>query len=118
MMFFDAYSRALKLKIAFRIETKEIVDINDIEKSLKRRKQTYDERMDSIKAGREGRDKYGSRKGKKDKLVSSTNKEKSKKKNFIMAVHKRSVREKSKMSMRDRQVSDPMTHLLKPSLLN
>ena len=73
---------------------------------MKRRKQNYEERMESIKAGREDREKYGSRKGKKGKMASTTNKEKNKKKNFIMSIHKRSVRAKAKMSLRDKQVSD------------
>lgn len=69
-----------------------------------RRKDDYEARMESIKAGREGR-KFGSRKG-SDERTSSTNKEKSKKnKAFMMIVHKRSVKSKAKVSLRDKQRS-------------
>ena len=83
-----------------------MIELKDIMSHVKRRKQDYEERMASIKEGREGREKYGSRKGKKDKAVSSTNREKSKKKNIMMMVHKRSVKAKSKMSLREKQVSN------------
>lgn len=51
-------------------------------------KQTYEERMESIQKGREGREKFGSKKGKKNKEVasSSTNREKSRNKPIMMAV--------------------------------
>ncbi|KAF9970165.1 Protein SDA1 [Actinomortierella ambigua] len=69
----------------------------------KKAKQDYEARMESIKAGREGREKFGSRKGKEER-GSTTNKEKSKGKNFMMIAHKREVREKKKMSLRDKQI--------------
>lgn len=53
--------------------------------------------------GREGREKFGSRKGKIEGQHSTTNREKQRKKNFVMMIHKRSVSGKQKMSMRDRQ---------------
>lgn len=57
------------------------------------------------KAGREGRDKYGSKKG-TDERSSITNKEKAKKtKAYMMVVHKRSVQGKVKRSLREKQVS-------------
>lgn len=54
----------------------------------KRVKQDYEERMASIQKGREGREKFGSKKGKKDKEVksSSTNREKARNKPLMMAV--------------------------------
>jgi hypothetical protein len=54
----------------------------------KKTKADYEERMDSIKKGREGRDKFGSLKGKKRKEApsSSTNREKSKNKPIMMAL--------------------------------
>lgn len=80
----------------------EIVDQRKIEYQSKKRKQTKDERMDSIKNGRDGRLKYGSRKGQKNRC-SSTNQEKNKKKNFLMIAHKRKVLAKNKMSLKQKQ---------------
>lgn len=66
-------------------------------------KQTREERIQKIVEGREGREKYGSRKGNRDKAHSTTNREKARKKNFVMMIHKRSVQGKQKMSLRDKQ---------------
>ena len=81
------------------------VDVRRITSGLKK-KQNYEERMASIREGREGRDKFGSKMGQK-KLEhggSKTNKEKSKGKNMMMMVHKRSVKSKAKRSLREKQV--------------
>ena len=80
------------------------VSIGSIIGPRKKAKQDYAARMESIKSGREGRDKFGSRKGSTER-GSSTNKEKSKGKNFMMIAHKREVREKKKMSLREKQVA-------------
>ncbi|CCF56734.1 hypothetical protein KAFR_0B04380 [Kazachstania africana CBS 2517] len=66
-------------------------------------KQTREERIQKIMEGREDRDKYGSRRGKRDNAHSTTNREKQRKKNFVMMIHKRSVKGKQKMSLRDKQ---------------
>lgn len=66
-------------------------------------KQTREERIQKIMEGREGREKFGSRKGNREKAHSTTNREKARKKNFVMMIHKRSVRGKQKMSLRDKQ---------------
>lgn len=66
-------------------------------------KQTREERIQKIMEGREGRDKFGSRRGNRDKAHSTTNREKARKKNFVMMIHKRSVKGKQKMSLRDKQ---------------
>lgn len=66
-------------------------------------KQLREERIAQMKEGREDRDKFGSSKGKRDLPHSTTNKEKSRKKNYIMMIHKRSVLGKQKLSLRDRQ---------------
>ncbi|KAF9914811.1 Protein SDA1 [Lobosporangium transversale] len=79
------------------------VSIGSIIGPRKKAKQDYAERMESIKNGREGREKFGSRKGSNDR-GSTTNKEKAKGKNFMMIAHKREVREKKKMSLRDKQI--------------
>ena len=66
-------------------------------------KQTREERIAKIMEGREGREKFGSRKGKREGGHSTTNREKQRKKNFVMMIHKRSVTGKQKMSLRDKQ---------------
>jgi protein SDA1 len=68
----------------------------------KKAKQDYEQRMASIQEGREGREKFGSKKGKKEK-GSTTNREKSRNKNFMMIAHKQSVLFKSKRSLFDKQ---------------
>ncbi|KAJ3045511.1 Protein SDA1 [Rhizophlyctis rosea] len=78
-----------------------VVDVSRITAGIKR-KDDYEARVDSIKAGREGR-KYGSKKGTEER-ASMTNKEKSKKtKAFMMMVHKKSVKGKAKRSLREKQ---------------
>lgn len=66
-------------------------------------KQTREERIAQANEGREDREKFGSRKGKRDKAHSTTNKEKARRKNFVMMIHKKAVQGKQKMSLRDRQ---------------
>lgn len=66
-------------------------------------KQLREERIAQAKEGREDREKFGSRKGKRDAPHSTTNKEKARKKNFVMMIHKKAVQGKQKMSLRDRQ---------------
>jgi len=83
-------------------EEKEYLDADDLTVHIKRKKSDYAERIESIKRGREGREKFGSRKGKERSSV--TNAEKAKKnKAFMMVVHKRSVQNKAKKSLREKQ---------------
>ncbi|ORY33460.1 putative cell cycle-related protein [Naematelia encephala] len=72
----------------------------------KKVKQDYEERMEHIKKGREGREKFGSLKGKKNKETksSSTNREKQRNKPIMMAVHSNKVLQKKKQSLRDKQI--------------
>lgn len=70
----------------------------------KKAKQDYEQRMASIQEGREGREKFGSNKGKKER-GSTTNREKARNKNFMMVAHKQSVLWKSKRSLFDKQKS-------------
>lgn len=79
-----------------------LVDVVDIYGDQKKKKQSKDERIQSIMEGRKDRPKYGSRKGKLEH-GSTTNKQKAKNKNIMMIVHKRSVKAKKKMSLRDKQ---------------
>ncbi|AET40307.1 Sda1p Ecym_5569 [Eremothecium cymbalariae DBVPG len=67
-------------------------------------KQSKEERIERVLEGREGREKFGSRKQNRDSQGrSTTNREKQRKKNFVMMIHKRSVQGKQKMSLRDKQ---------------
>ncbi|KIL68655.1 hypothetical protein M378DRAFT_120982 [Amanita muscaria Koide BX008] len=70
----------------------------------KKAKADYAERLASIQSGREGRAKFGSRRG-KDKEVpsSSTNREKVKNKPIMMILSSDTVRRKKKASLRDKQ---------------
>jgi hypothetical protein len=83
------------------------VNEGDILGPRKKGKMDYEERMASIQKGREGRDKFGSKKGKKDKAApsSSTNREKARNKPIMMAIHSNKVMQKKKASLRDVQVS-------------
>lgn len=65
-------------------------------------KQLREERIAHAKEGKEDRE-FGSRKGKREAPHSTTNKEKARKKNFMMMIYKKAVQGKQKMSLRDRQ---------------
>ncbi|SPO31758.1 related to SDA1 - required for normal organization of the actin cytoskeleton; required for passage through Start [Ustilago trichophora] len=80
------------------------LDEGDILGPRKKAKATYDDRIASIEKGREDREKYGSKKGKKnkEKESSSTNREKQKTKNFQMIARSWSVRSKKNASLRDK----------------
>ncbi|KAG9075671.1 Severe Depolymerization of Actin [Ceratobasidium sp. UAMH 11750] len=78
---------------------------HDIEGPRKKQKADYEERMASIQKGREGREKFGSAKGKKKKDApsSSTNREKARNKPMMMVLASGAVRSKKKASLRDKQ---------------
>jgi protein SDA1 len=78
---------------------------NDILGPRKKAKADYAERMASIAKGREGREKFGSMKGKKKKNApsSSTNKEKARNKPFMMVISGGAVRSKKKASLKAKQ---------------
>lgn len=78
---------------------------NDILGPRKKAKADYDERIASIEKGREGREKFGSAKGKKNKAApsSSTNREKARNKPIMMIMASGAVRSKKKASLRVKQ---------------
>ncbi|KAI0713306.1 actin cytoskeleton organization and cell cycle progression protein [Earliella scabrosa] len=78
---------------------------NDILGPRKKAKADYAERIASIEKGREGREKYGSLKGKKNKAApsSSTNREKARNKPLMMILASGAVRGKKKASLREKQ---------------
>ncbi|KAJ2723533.1 Severe Depolymerization of Actin [Coemansia sp. Benny D115] len=85
-------------------EEKEYVDDEDIlgeyHTRRRRRKATHEERFETARAAREGREKHGSKKSKREKEGRSlSNREKRKTKNFAMVAHKRSNVAKGKKSI-------------------
>ena len=83
-------------------KNEELVDASSLVGPVKY-KQTREERLQQVLEGREDRGKFGSRRGKREYQHSTTNREKQRKKNFMMMIHKKSVKGKQKMSLRDRQ---------------
>jgi protein SDA1 len=78
---------------------------NDIMGPRKKSKADYAERVASIQKGREGREKFGSHKGKQNKAApsSSTNREKARNKPIMMILSSGAVRGKKKASLREKQ---------------
>ncbi|KAH9951429.1 SDA1-domain-containing protein [Amylocystis lapponica] len=78
---------------------------NDILGARKKAKSDYAERIASIEKGREGREKFGSMKGKKNKAApsSSTNREKARNKPIMMILASGAVKSKKKASLREKQ---------------
>ncbi|CCH44786.1 hypothetical protein BN7_4354 [Wickerhamomyces ciferrii] len=66
-------------------------------------KQLREERIAAAREGKDDREKFGSKRGKRDAPHSTTNREKSRKKNFVMMIHKSGVQGKAKRSLRDQQ---------------
>lgn len=81
----------------------QVVDPDDIQGPLKRERRNLEERLESVIEGREGREKFGSKKG-LTKGGGSTNKQKLKTKSNSMVIHKRR-RKTKQMSRRDKQIS-------------
>ncbi|KAH9004634.1 protein required for actin cytoskeleton organization and cell cycle progression [Lactarius hatsudake] len=86
-------------------DTPTFVSENDILGPRKKAKADYEERMASIARGREGREKFGSLKGKRKKETasSSTNREKARNKPIMMIMGSKGVRGKKKQSLREKQ---------------
>ncbi|KAK7086656.1 Protein SDA1 [Halocaridina rubra] len=85
-----------------KTEAGELVSLKNIEMIYKKRKHDREARLQTVMAGREGREKFGQRKGKLNPNASTTNKQKNKGKNFMMMKHK--VKGKQKQSFRDKQM--------------
>lgn len=85
------------------INPTELVKQENIERIYKRRKHDKDSRLETVKAGREGREKFSKKKKKKNPLGSKTQKEIKKNKAFMMIRHK--VKQKSKRSFREKQAA-------------
>lgn len=84
-------------------EKSEFVRLSNIEMIYKKRKTDKQSRIDSVKKGREGREKFGYKDGRQNIHCSKTNREKEKTKNFQMIRQK--ARGKVKKSFRDKQMA-------------
>lgn len=81
----------------------ELVDLSAIENIHSKRRHDKEARLESVRKGQEGRDKFGSRKGKMNPYASTSNAEKRKGKNFMMLKHK--IKIKKKKSFKEAQFS-------------
>ncbi|CCX06882.1 Similar to Protein SDA1; acc. no. P53313 [Pyronema omphalodes CBS 100304] len=89
----------LKKLMGQNLTNEEVVQQNIIQGNLKRGKSDREARIEAVMEGREGREKYSSSKGKKlkEKAHSTTNKEKNRKKNFLMTLRKHKSGQKMKL---------------------
>ncbi|XP_011500579.1 PREDICTED: protein SDA1 homolog [Ceratosolen solmsi marchali] len=81
----------------------ELIKLSDIENIYKKRKHDKQARVESVKKGQEGREKFGYKDGRQNPLCSKTNRERNKKKNFQMIKHK--VKRKIKRSFKEKQIA-------------
>ena len=81
----------------------EVVDSVMIEGPKAKLRNDRESKLLSAAKGREGRANFSSHKGKIDHPHSTTNREKSRQKNFLMTVRKKAVRGKAKRSLRQQQ---------------
>ncbi|CAK8688818.1 unnamed protein product [Clavelina lepadiformis] len=99
--------KALKRKITDMEESKEsgeLVALNDIELVHSKRPHDRESRLATVLAGRQDREKFGRRKTKIDPYASTTNKQKLKKKPFMM-VRQKMKKKQSGRSFREKQVA-------------
>lgn len=82
-------------------DREEFVKLDKIEMIYKKRKHDKETRLESVQSGRTDREKFGWKDGRKNENCSKTNREKAKRKNFVMMRHK--ARSKVKKSFRDKQ---------------
>lgn len=81
----------------------ELVLLGDIENIYKKRKHDKQQRINSVKEGQADRERFGYKDGRLNPFSSKTNREKRKKKNFMMIKHK--VRGKIKRSFKEKQIA-------------
>ena len=107
----EKYSKAVKKRKLKEMQEQqeeaerrgEIVSLRSIEMVHKKRRHDKEARLQSILEGREGREKFGSRKGRMNPMASTSNKDKGKKKSFQMMKHKIKAGKK-KLSFREKQI--------------
>ncbi|XP_077983865.1 protein SDA1 homolog [Glandiceps talaboti] len=86
-------------------ESGELVSLKRIEVINKRPRHDKDSRLATVMAGREGREKFTNKQRRQNPHASTTNKEKTKKKPFMMIKQKRNVKGKQKRSFREKQIA-------------
>ncbi|KAK6631764.1 hypothetical protein RUM43_013828 [Polyplax serrata] len=102
--------RGKKRSLEVSEERGELLNLKDIENIYKKRKHNKEERIQSVRAGQEGKEKYGFKDRRQNPLCSKTNREKKKTKAYSMIKHK--VRGKVKRSFKDKQIA-LRNHLIK-----
>lgn len=86
-------------------ERGEFLSLRDIERLHKKPKSDKDTRLATAMAGRTDRKEYVRKRSKLNPFASTSNKEKKRKKNFLMMKHSQNVRTKGKRSFRDKQIA-------------
>ncbi|XP_015517790.1 protein SDA1 homolog [Neodiprion pinetum] len=104
------FKRGIKRPLEVDPNKGELVKLADIENIYKKRKHDKQSRMESIKKGQDGREKFGYKDGRQNPLCSKTNREKKKTKAFQMVKHK--VLGKVKRSFKAKQIA-LRNHLIK-----
>ncbi|CAM4665837.1 hypothetical protein PO909_007793 [Leuciscus waleckii] len=83
----------------------ELLSLRDIEHLHKKPKSDKETRLATAMAGRTDRKEFVKKRSKLNPFASTSNKEKKRKKNFIMMKHSQDVRTKGKRSFRDKQIA-------------
>ncbi|KAK2872397.1 hypothetical protein QQF64_017993 [Cirrhinus molitorella] len=83
----------------------ELISLRDIERLHKKPKSDKETRLATAMAGRSDRKEYIKKRSKLNPFASTSNKEKKRKKNFMMMKHSQNVRTKGKRSFRDKQIA-------------
>uniref|UniRef100_A0A8C1RQZ9 Protein SDA1 n=1 Tax=Cyprinus carpio TaxID=7962 RepID=A0A8C1RQZ9_CYPCA len=86
-------------------ERGELLSLRDIERLHKKPKSDKETRLATAMAGRTDRKEFVKKRSKLNPFASTSNKEKKRKKNFIMMKHSQNVRTKGKRSFRDKQIA-------------
>lgn len=83
----------------------ELLSLRDIERLHKKPKSDKETRLATAMAGRTDRKEFVKKRSKLNPFASTSNKEKKRKKNFVMMKHSQDVRTKGKRSFREKQIA-------------
>uniref|UniRef100_A0A672SPE7 Protein SDA1 n=1 Tax=Sinocyclocheilus grahami TaxID=75366 RepID=A0A672SPE7_SINGR len=86
-------------------ERGELLSLRDIERLHKKPKSDKETRLATAMAGRTDRKEFVKKRSKLNPFASTSNKEKKRKKNFLMMKHSQNVRTKGKRSFREKQIA-------------
>lgn len=98
----DQLKAEFGIRKALNQSNEEIVDAMNLTGAPKY-KQNKEERLQHVREGREDREFGSHKRHHMEKPHSTTNKQKARKKNFVMMIHKREVQGKARKSLRDKQ---------------